>query len=318
MTTEQKEQITEYLTGSRDYSEGVSLYQRHGQNLRLKRLFIIDDTQSTREILFEELRKLAGLTELEFAHLPRRAATPTPKLSGTAAKVIIIDEPKKDNEASLKELADSFGVTVDELVSPDFQERVLAMDENADRIEELTEQLDTARSEYAETPEPVRKMIRFREKYPFLNSPDCPDELKILVADMFTSYDNYKAAHSRLQVLADEEAAEAVADCEKVVTEYLKNREIWDELEYYRENGTILGKAAKFREREAMEDYAKLSEIDLMSQLRSAAVNESKHKKAVAEAKSKGETNEKSEAAFVRWSAKKKALQEEVARRKKK
>lgn len=225
---------------------------------------------------------------------------------------------KEDNEAALKELADSFGVTVDELVSPDFQERVLAMDENADRIEELTDQLDEARSKYAETPEPVKKMIRFREKYPFLNSPDCPDVLKVLVSDMFTSYDNYKAAHARLQVLADDEAAAAVADCEKVVTEYLKNREIWDELEYYRENGTILGKAAKFREMEAAEDYTKLSEIDLMKKLQSANVNESKHRKAVNTAKEKGETNDRAEAALARWSATKKAIQEEVARRKKK
>lgn len=317
MTTQDKNQIAEYLAGSRDYPEGVSLYQRFGQNLRLKRLFVTDDTQTTKEILFEELRKLAGLTEQEFARLPRRAATPKPTLNGLAAKAIILDDPK-DNEAALKELADSFGVTVDELVSPDFQERVLAMDENADRIEELTDQLDEARSKYAETPEPVKKMIRFREKYPFLNSPDCPDVLKVLVADMFTSYDNYKAAHARLQVLADDEAAAAVADCEKVVTEYLKNREIWDELEYYRENGTILGKASKFREMEAVEDYTKISEIDLMKKLQSANVNESKHRKAVNTAKEKGETNERAEAALARWSATKKALQEEVARRKKK
>jgi len=58
MNTQDKNQITEYLAGSRDYSEGVSLYQRFGQNLRLKRLFITDDTQTTKEILFEELRKL--------------------------------------------------------------------------------------------------------------------------------------------------------------------------------------------------------------------------------------------------------------------
>lgn len=318
MDVTDKKQIIEYLKGPRDLSEGVSLYQRFGQNLRLKRLFATDDTSTTREILFEELRKLAGLTELEFAHLPRRAATPKPTLNGKTAKVIILDDPKEDDETALQELADSFGVTVDELVSPDFQEKVLAMDENADRIEELTDELEAARSKYAETPEPVRKMIRFREKYPFLNSPDCPDVLKVLVADMFTSYDNYKSAHARLQVLADDEAAAAVADCEKVVTEYLKNREIWDELEYYRENGAILGKAAKFREMEAAEDYTRLSEIDLMKKLQSANVNESKHRKAVNAAKEKGETNDRAEAALARWSATKKAIQEEVARRKKK
>lgn len=322
MTSQDKKQIIEYLTGPRDYYEGVSLYNRFGTNLRLKRVFAMDDNATTHEILFEELRKLAGLTELEFDRLPRKAAAHAPEnkqgIDVSSVKIVPL-APLMDNDEALRNLADSFCVTVDELVSPEFQDKVLSMDENADRIDELTEELENARSKYAETPETVKKMIRFREKYPFLNSPDCPDILKVLVADMFTSYDNYKAAHARLQVLADDEiAAAAVADCEKVVDEYLKNREIWEELEYYRANGSILGKAAKFRELEAIEDYSKLSELDLMSQLRSAAVNESKHKKTVAEAKEKGEPNEKAEAAYARWSAKKKALQEEVARRKKK
>lgn len=332
MTVKDQEQIIGYLSGPRDYSEGVAFYQSFGQNLRLKRLFVADDTQTTHEILFEELRKLAGLTENEFARLPRRAATRTqectPGIDINGVKIIPL-APLMDNDTALKEIADSFGVTIDELVSPEFQDKVLSMDENIDRIEELTDKLEEARSRYAEAPEPVRKMIRFREKYPFLNSPDCPDELKILVADMFTSYDNYKYAHARLQILPDaESAAAAVADCEKVVNEYLKNREIWEELEYYRENGTILGKAAKFREiaesallgkeMEAMEDYTQLSEIDLMKKLQSATANESKHRKTINAAKEKGETNEKAEAAFTKWSMKKKAIQEEVARRKKK
>lgn len=315
MTTEQKKEITAYLCGPRDYAEGVALYQRYGVNLRLKRQFAVEDTTVIREILFDELRKLAGLSEIEFNSLPRRAKSSVPQ--GLNRSVIIYN-PAGKTESALMELADSFGVTVDELVSPDFQERVLAMDENADRIDELTDELEAARSKYAEAPEPVRKMIRFREKYPFLNSTECPDVLKILVADMFTAYGNYKAAHARLQVLGDADSATAAADCETVVTEYLKNREIWDELEYYRENGVILGKAAKFREMEAAEDLTKISDVDLMGQLRSAGVQESKAKKAVEEAKAKKQPNEKAEAAFVKWSNRKKVLKAEIDRRKKK
>lgn len=317
MNTDPKKMITDYLCGPRDYAEGVALYQRYGVNLRLKRQFALEDTAVLREILFDELRKLAGLSEIEYNRLPRLAvrkqATPIPANSAPAQK-----DDAAETDAALMELADSFGVTVDELVSPDFQERVLAMDENADRIDELTEELEAARSKYAEAPEPVRKMIRFREKYTFLNSPDCPDVLKVLVADMFTAYANYKAAHARLQVLGDADAATAAADCETVVTEYLKNREIWDELEYYRENGAILGKAAKFREMEAVEDLSKISDVDLMGQLRSAGVQESKAKKAVETAREKGEANEKAEAAFEKWSNRKKMLKEEAERRKKK
>lgn len=330
MTTEQKQvndpvalrskEITAYLSGPRDYFEGVELYNRYGVNLRLKRQFAIDNTTATREILFDELRKLAGLTEIEFDRLPRLAVCHNPapaQLAGKSIKTVILDDPK-DDEAVLSELADSFGVTVDELVSPEFQERVAAMEENEDKIEELTEKLENARSRYAEAPEPVRKMIRFREKYTFLNSPDCPDMLKVLVADMFTAYGEYKAAHARLQALGDEDSATAAADCEKVVTEYLKNREIWEELDYYRENGTILGKAAKFREAPAAEDLTALSDVDLISKLQSASVQESKNKKKVADAKAKGEENEKAAAALEYWSAYKQTLKAEVARRKKK
>jgi len=319
MTTEQKKEITAYLSGPRDYAEGMELYRRYGNNLRLKRQFALDNTTATREILFDELRKLAGLTEIEFARLPRLAHSkvPAPQLNGKTVQAVIFDDPK-DNEDVLMELADSFGVSVDELVSPDFQERVAAMSENEDKIEELTEQLENARSRYAEAPEPVRKMIRFREKYTFLNSPDCPDVLKILVADMFTAYGEYKAAHARLQTLGDADAATAAADSEKVVTEYLKNREIWEELEYYRVNGTILGKAAKFREAQAVEDLAALPDVELISKLQSASVQESKHKKKVAEAKAKGEENEKAAASLDYWSNYKQALKAEVARRKKK
>ncbi len=325
MTTEQKKEITAYLCGPRDYAEGVALYQRYGVNLRLKRQFAVEDTAVIREILFDELRKLAGLSEIEFNYLPRQAVKHMQGTSSLPDYNVIHGRPSlrykmmaKNDDTALMELADSFGVTVDELVSPDFQERVLAMDENADRIDELTKELEVARSKYSVAPEPVRKMIRFREKYTFLNSPDCPDVLKILVADMFTAYGNYKAAHARLQALGDADSATAAADCETVVTEYLKNREIWDELEYYRENGVILGKAAKFREMEAAEDLTKISDVDLMGQLRSAGVQESKAKKAVEEAKAKKQPNEKAEAAFVKWSNRKKVLKAEIDRRKKK
>lgn len=314
MTTEQKKEIIAYLSGPRDYAEGVAIYSRFGVNLRLKRQFAIDNTMATREILFDELRKLAGLTEIEFDRLPRLAVSHSPAPCAAAST----DNGQNDDEAALIDLADSFGVTVDELVSPEFQERVAAMNENEEKIEELTEELENARSRYAATPEPVRKMIRFREKYTFLNSPDCPDELKILVADMFTAYGEYKAAHARLQTLGDADSATAAADCEKVVLEYLKNREIWDELEYYRENGAILGKAAKFREARTAEDLTVLSDVDLISKLQSASVQASKNKKKLADAIAKGAEDEKATAALEYWSNYKQTLKDEVARRKKK
>ena len=303
--------ITEYLTGPRDYREGVALYQRYGVNLMLKRRFSLDETAVSRDMLFDELRKIAGLTEYEFNALPRRVK---PKQDFSKA----VKDSEADIESILMDLADSFGVSVDELVSADFQNRVLEMDENADRVAELREELEEAWSKYAEAPEPVKKMIRFREKYPFLSSPDCPDILKVLVSDMFTAYGNYKTAFSRLQELGDSDSAQAADECETIVTEYLKNREIWEELEHYRINGTILGKAAKFREMKSAEDLSALSDVELMAKLNSASVNVSKHKKRLDTAKAKGAETEKAAAAYEMWQTKKSLLKEEVERRKKK
>lgn len=317
MTTTEKQEIIAYLSGPRNYTEGVRLYERHGHNRMYKRRFALEDTEFTRTLLAEELRKLAGLSEAEFNRLPRLAKSttipvqekPTPRRKET------------DADAALMELADSFGVTVDELVSPEFQERVLAMAENEDRIDELADELERAREKYAEAPEPVRKMIRFREKYTFLNRPDCPDILKVLVNDMFAAYDAYKTAFAHLQIIPDETIAEAATEAEKVVTAYLANREIWDELEHYRTTGEILGKAAKFREMEKaepIEDLAALSDLDLVKKLNSARVNQSKQRTALKKAEADGKDTEAATAALESWTDTRARIEAEIERRKKK
>jgi len=318
ITNAQKQEIIDYLSGPRDYAAGLDLYKQHGVNRMLLRRFQFDETETTREILFDELRKIAGISETEYARLPRRAAKPKPTVSIQATQQKPAPAPADPDEA-LMSLADSFGVTVDELVSPDFQDRVLAMDENAERVEELTDELEAVRTKYAATPEPVRKMIRFREKYKFLNDPQCPDILKVLVADMFTAYGKYKQAFAELQNLPDNaEAAQALEKCAELVENYLRNREIWDELEYYRQNGTILGKAAKFKEIEAAEDLAALSDVELMKKIQSAKVNVSKNKKRLAELQKAGEVDDKVATLLDTWLHRLDDLEAERDRRKKK
>lgn len=314
MTAAEKKEIVAYLSGPRNYAEGVRLYERHGHNRMYKRRFALEDTEFSRALLAEELRNLAGLSEAEFKRLPRMSKV-RPQLAGKRASVIIQDD------AALMDLADSFGVTVDELVSPEFQDRVLAMEENEQRVEELADELETARRKYAEAPEPVRKMIRFREKYAFLNSPDCPDILKVFVNDLFAAYDAYKTAFARLQLLSDQATAEAATEAEKVVTAYLANREIWDELEHYRTTGEILGRAAKFKEAqkaEPVEDLAALSDLDLAKKLNSARVNQSKKSTALKEAEAAGKDTAAAAAALERWTATRARIEAEIERRKKK
>lgn len=263
--------ITDWLCGPRTHAEGVELYRLYGSNLRLKRLFAVDDTTVTREMMVDELRRLAGLSEAELARLPRLASAPD-TTAGVPPMIPV-------SEAA---------------VSPD------------------------GTSPDMETSGTARKMIRFRERFPFLDSPDCPDVLKILVSDMFSAYGRYRAAFARLRTLGDEASETAAAECEAVVESYLANREIWDELEHYKETGEILGKAAKFEEIRRAEDISSMSDVDLLAQLHSAQTNESKQKKALAAARESGGDTERPEASLARWTARKTELQNEVNRRKKK
>ena len=157
----------------------------------------------------------------------------------------------------------------------------------------------------------VKKMIRFREKFKFLDKPDCPDELKVLVSDMFTALGKYKDAHAEL--------AEAARLAEECVENYLANREMWEELEYYQEHGEVLGKCAKLRALKEAHDIAALDDLELARRYSSAQANTSKQRKRLKEAeKAKDESKiDAAREALAKWEAKATVLREELEKRKK-
>lgn len=279
-----KKEIISYLEGIRNFNEGVILYDKYGYNRMLKAQFRrIGETEETKGMLFEELRKLAGMSEKEFKNIRRRANSIRP----VERKDMV---PVKDPfELRILKIAKVFGVSIDDLVSEDFYEKVLEVDENKERVEELEAKLDEVkdeledvRSKYKEAPETVRKTIKFREQFPFLNNPDCPNELKILVSDMFTAYDQYKNAHAELVAAPDDLVNEELFRTVKTVVEnYLDNREMWEELEYYKEHGTVLGKAAIFQELIEKKDLKAVPSLELTKKLTNAKANISKARKGV-------------------------------------
>ncbi len=91
----------------------------------------------------------------------------------------------------------------------------------------------------ATLPEEIVKTIKLRQEFPFLNDANCPDELKILVADRIKAYHTYVNAHQELFDATNDEELQAVA--ETVVENYLENQQIWNELNHYKETGEILG-----------------------------------------------------------------------------
>ncbi len=119
--------------------------------------------------------------------------------------------------------------------------------------------------------EEVKEVIKLRQAYPFLSEDDCPDELKILVADKQTAYEKYVAAHKALLVVVPEgENATAVEMTEEEIFELAKtavenfevNQDIFAEMEHYKETGEILGEHPIFIKRKLQEGINAMTMAD--------------------------------------------------------
>lgn len=127
-----------------------------------------------------------------------------------------------------------------------------------------------------ELPEQVKQSLKLRDQFPFLRQPDCPDVLKILVNELITAYENFKAAQPRLHELLVE--AEEKAVVATVKDNYISNKQAWDELEYYKKNGKVLGNHPIFKELKAKEAIAAMSTPDLTKKINTLTANISRNK----------------------------------------
>jgi hypothetical protein len=89
-----------------------------------------------------------------------------------------------------------------------------------------------------------------------LNDPGTPPELEALVTRKFTCYYQYKQLHKKLFSATNDECTEVAAE---LIDAYIENRVIYDELEYYRVSGKVLGKHPIFRQ------FTRNKEINSMS-----------------------------------------------------
>ena len=108
-----------------------------------------------------------------------------------------------------------------------------------------------------------KKTIKLREEFPFLGKKDCPEEFAILVNKMLTAYDDYRRDRDKLYDLDKNNLEECYQGARGVLDAYILNREIWEELNYYKIHGTILGKLPEFKGREIREKYTAMSTVSL-------------------------------------------------------
>lgn len=296
-----KEAIKVWLQGPRVYLEGVSLYVAHGSNRALKNSFQRSSASANMEMLVYELATLAGITEQEAKNMTRVAAPKTVVVEAQAPvtiKALFVDD-------LLLQLAASLNVTVHDLFASGATEHA---------TEEQQQAIQAIAPAYEQIPETMKKVIRIRETYPFLKDADCPTELKVLVHDMFNAYDTYREAYAALddKNTPDENLALAM----EVVENYLDNRAMWAELDYYKENNALLGEHPMFEQLNLQKEIAALTDIELIQNHNNAKSNITKSKKKLDKATTDEEKAESVER-LKRWENRKEVLESELANRKK-
>lgn len=112
--------------------------------------------------------------------------------------------------------------------------------------------------------ETIKRTTKLREEFPFLASKDCPDELAILVNKMLNSYDEYRLKRQELFQTDFKDAKECYRAARAVLDPYILNREIWEELNYYKIHGKILGKMPQFAARKMKEKYRAMRTAELV------------------------------------------------------
>ena len=293
-----KERIITYLKGPRAYAEGMTLYEQYGANLRLKATFRrLGETELTRITLLDELRRLAGLSEQQFRQLPRLADAAEPP---TAA------EETEEAERCAKEA----------------EERAADAEIRAEEAEECAAEAEERASEAKENTlasESLKEMVNFRDRFPFLRRPDCPDVLKVIVSDLFAAYDRYRAAHAALAELPDDaDRKQSEQWAAEAVENYLQDRALLEELEHYRDHGTLLGRHPTVAAAMRFASLKDLSDLDVEKIRKNAASNASKWRKKLEECTPGTDDYTRCADNFRRWELTKQEAEQELEARKKK
>lgn len=152
---------------------------------------------------------------------------------------------------------------------------------------------------YEEAETDAKDGLKLRVEFPFLTEDDCPDKLKILVADKFTALEKFESAHEAIQQKREAGETEGLFELGKQAVENWElNQLIYDELNYYNEHKELLGNHPIFADdmlQKTVEAYSTQEAMKRQGNLRSYISRDTKklekikdaEKKANAEAKLK-------------------------------
>lgn len=155
-----------------------------------------------------------------------------------------------------------------------------------------------------EANEAAKQGLKIRDQYPFLNDPNCPEEFHILVGQKITAWKEFAKNHAALIEGIDEDDSEGKMYelAKSVVSEFQLNDDIRKELDFYKEQGKVLGDHPKLENLKIKQEIYELSEAGLVEMKNKANKNASKAKM---EIQNKG-TNEAREKRFADWTLREK------------
>lgn len=163
--------------------------------------------------------------------------------------------------------------------------------------------------------EDAKEGLKLREEYPFLSNPNCPPAFHILVGEKITAWEEFAKNRSFLDILgvmtpedvpaevlelkiaydllSDVERASQLRNFAKqAVDNFQLNSDIKAELDFYKEQGKVLGNHPALNDLKIEQEISELDEAGLVEMKTKASKNVSKAKKEV-EAKGTNEAREK-------------------------
>lgn len=242
------------------FNKAFELYrQSEGKNPISERVFNAKGfTPSTLENLLYDLQKMHGISDVE-------------KVSQVGSQKLEERSEQEGNLPSTDEVVANINKAMIENETLEFENL------------EFKHQL-----EYLNLPSKVdAKQIRV--EFPFLNEKDCPDELKILVADKITTWNAYLTLQ---ELIAKVEAGEAEATpkrlaeyAQEAVILFDENQKIYDELNCYQTTGKVLGVHPIFKKLQLTREVETMTADELIKYKGSSAKYFSVKKTALAKAK---------------------------------
>ena len=127
---------------------------------------------------------------------------------------------------------------------------------NIDVVDETVVLPTSLEEVFTKAPGEVKEYVSLHDEFPFLDEDDCPEELKILVADKRKHYRKWVDAHKVLMVVATEAGVTVSMTNEQIfdiavqaIENFEINQAIYEELDHYNKEGKILGEHPIFLKR---------------------------------------------------------------------